>query len=59
MLIKKLGYVDENEPIGADAVAAYRRSFRDGMPDPKFSALKDLFPGMEWEDEVETTPTVV
>ncbi|WVZ90177.1 hypothetical protein U9M48_036504 [Paspalum notatum var. saurae] len=48
-----------SEPIGADAVAAYRRSFRDGMPDPKFSALKDLFPGMEWEEEVEATPVVV
>ncbi|WVZ54787.1 hypothetical protein U9M48_005535 [Paspalum notatum var. saurae] len=35
------------------------RSFRDGMPDPKLSALEDLFPGMEWEAEVGATSVVV
>ena len=54
VLIKKLGQDNTDEPIGVDAVVAYCRSFEGPVSESKFSALSELFPGMEWEEAADT-----
>jgi len=52
VLIRKLGLVKPHEPVGVDAVQAYSRSFRGGLPTAKFNALRDLLPGADWRDSM-------
>lgn len=55
VLMKKLGFVRDDEPRGAEAVAAYCASFRDGVSASKFAAVRELFPGSRWEELVDST----
>ena len=48
-----MGFVKDDEPIDADAVVAYCRSFQGPVPQSKLSALSELFPDMDWEEVVD------
>lgn len=52
VLIKKLGFANPREPVGADAIVAYCRPFKEGggVPASKFEALRELLPAMRWDE---------